>query len=122
MLSAIAGLLLAIRVTYASPVDYDVTLAGNFGEPRLNHFHCGIDVKTDGVEGKRLMAVADGYVSRITVGLSGFGNALYITHPDGNTSVYCHLKSFTPAITRLLRKWQYAHKSYVADVRLGPLA
>lgn len=62
---------MAIRVTYASPVDYGVTLAGNFGEPRLNHFHCGIDVKTDGVEGKRLMAVADGYVSRITVGLSG---------------------------------------------------
>ena len=121
MLNAIAGLLLAIRFTYASPVDYDIALAGNFGEPRLNHFHCGIDIKTGGVEGKRLMAVSDGYVSRITVGLAGFGNALYITHPDGNTSVYCHLQSFAPRITRLLRKWQYTHKSNVADVRLGPL-
>lgn len=121
MLNAIAGLLLAIRLAYSSPVDYDIALAGNFGEPRPNHFHCGIDIKTGGVEGKRLLAISDGYVSRVTVGLSGFGNALYITHPDGNTSVYCHLKSFSPSITRLLRRWQYAHESYVADVRLGPL-
>lgn len=121
MLNAIAGLLLAIRLAYSSPVDYDIALAGNFGEPRPNHFHCGIDIKTGGVEGKRLLAISDGYVCRVTVGLSGFGNALYITHPDGNTSVYCHLKSFSPSITRLLRRWQYAHESYVADVRLGPL-
>ena len=120
-MNAIAGLLLAIRLAYSSPVDYDIALAGNFGEPRPNHFHCGIDIKTGGVEGKRLLAISDGYVSRVTVGLSGFGNALYITHPDGNTSVYCHLKSFSPSITRLLRRWQYAHESYVADVRLGPL-
>ena len=121
MLNAIAGLLLAISIAYSSPVEYDIALAGNFGEPRPNHFHCGIDIKTGGVEGKRLLAIADGYVSRVTVGLSGFGNALYITHPDGNTSVYCHLKSFSPGITRLLRRWQYTHESYVADVRLGPM-
>ena len=87
MLNAIAGLLLAISIAYSSPVEYDIALAGNFGEPRPNHFHCGIDIKTGGVEGKRLLAIADGYVSRVTVGLSGFGNALYITHPDGKTSV-----------------------------------
>ena len=121
MLSAVAGLLLAVSAVYSSPVDYGMSLAGNFGEPRPNHFHCGIDIKTGGVEGKPLLAISDGYVSRVTVGLSGFGNAVYIAHPDGNTSVYCHLKSFSPRITRLLRKWQYAHKSYVADVRLGPM-
>lgn len=121
MLSVVAGLILAVRFVYSSPVDYDMTLAGNFGEPRPNHFHCGIDVKTGGMEGKRIFAISDGYVSRITVGLNGFGNALYITHPDGNTSVYCHLRSFTPRITRILRQWQYGHESYTADVRLGPL-
>lgn len=120
MLSAIVGLLLAVRFAYSSPVDYDVVLAGNFGEPRPNHFHCGIDIKTGGVEGKKLSAISDGYVSRITVGLNGFGNALYITHPDGNVSVYCHLKSFAPRITKELRKWQYANGASIADVRLAP--
>lgn len=99
---------------------YDVTLAGNFGEPRPNHFHGGIDVKTGGVEGKPIYSIGDGYVSRITVGLYGFGNAVYVTHPEGCTSVYCHLRSFSLRIRRLLRRWQYEHQSERADVRLGP--
>jgi len=105
---------------YQSPVAYTVSLAGNFGEPRPHHFHGGIDVKTDGVEGKPVYSIADGYVSRITVGLFGFGNAVYVNHPEGYTSVYCHLKSFTPRIHALLRAWQYKHETYVADVRLRP--
>lgn len=121
MLSIAAGLLLAISVNFSPPVSYDVTLAGNFGEPRPNHFHGGIDVKTGGVEGKAIYSIGDGYVSRITVGLFGFGNAVYVTHPEGVTSVYCHLRSFTPRIKALLRRWQYEHKSYKADVRLSPL-
>lgn len=121
MLSIIAGLCLAISINYAPPVDYEISLAGTFGEPRPNHFHNGMDIKTGGVEGKPVFTVADGYVSRITVGLFGFGNAVYVTHPDGNTSVYCHLKSFSPRIKSLLKKWQYANQSYNADVRLSPL-
>ncbi len=121
MLSALAGLVLAVRIAYSPPVNDEIVLAGNFGEPRPDHFHCGIDIKTGGVEGKPIYAMADGYVSRITVGLSGFGNALYITHPDGRTTVYCHLKAFAPRIEAFLRKWQYANESYVADVRLAPL-
>lgn len=95
-------------------------MAGNFGEPRPNHFHGGVDIKTGGVEGKPIYAIADGYVSRITVGLLGFGKAVYVTHPDGRTSVYCHLRSFTPRIERELRRWQYEHKTSVADARLCP--
>jgi murein DD-endopeptidase MepM/ murein hydrolase activator NlpD len=72
-------------VNLASPVDYQVSLIGNFGKP-----HGGIDIKTDGITGKCIFSVGDGYVSRIPVGLSGFGNALYISHPEGYTSVYCH--------------------------------
>lgn len=121
MLSIFVGLLLAINVNYAPPVDYEISLAGNFGEPRPNHFHGGIDVKTGGVEGKHIYSIGDGYVSRITVGLLGFGNAVYVTHPGGQTSVYCHLRSFSPRILMLLRRWQYAHQSYLADVRLSPL-
>jgi len=118
MLGFALGILLNI---FVPPVDYEISLAGNFGEPRPNHFHGGLDIRTEGVEGKHIYAIADGYVSRITVGLNGFGNAVYITHPTGHTSIYCHLKSFSPRIKAALRKYQYEHESSVADARLTPL-
>lgn len=80
---------------YHSPVDIPFLMSGSFAEPRPNHFHCGIDVKTQGVTGKRVLAVKDGYVSRLTVGYDGFGNALYVTHPGGVETVYCHLDAFS---------------------------
>ena len=92
------------NVTYHSPVDYKITLAGNFGEPRPNHFHGGLDIKTDNVEGKHIYSIGDGYVSRLTVGISGFGNAVYVTHPEGYTSIYCHLKRFSPKLERLVHR------------------
>ena len=91
-------------VEYHSPVDYDIVLAGNFGEPRPWHFHGGIDVKTGNAVGKKIFSIADGYVSRITVNKYGFGNAIYVTHPDGNTSVYCHLKSFADKYEQLFQR------------------
>ncbi len=68
--------------------------SANFGEMRPNHFHSGTDFKTNGVEGKPVVAVADGYVSRILQSPSGYGLALYVAHPNGTTSVYGHLSSF----------------------------
>jgi hypothetical protein len=102
-------------------VDYDISLAGNFGEPRPNHFHGGLDISTDNVEGKVIYSIGDGYVSRITQGIDGFGNAVYVTHPEGYTSVYCHLKSFSPRIQAALRDYQYAHETNIPDARLSPL-
>ena len=118
MLSTLLSILLSI---FTPPVDYDISLAGNFGEPRPNHFHGGLDIRTDGVEGKHIYAIGDGYVSRITVGKDGFGNAIYITHPTGQTSIYCHLKAFSPRIKRALRKYQYQHQTCEADAHLGPM-
>lgn len=112
--------MLAAAVAYGPPVDYEVTLAGNFGEPRQGHFHGGIDVKTGGVKGKAVYSIADGYVSRLTTGLYGFGNAVYVTHPDGNTSVYCHLEKFIPRLARLVRESGGDARTAVRDVRLGP--
>ena len=106
---------------FHSPVDYDISLAGNFGEPRPHHFHGGLDIKTEGREGKHIYAIGDGYVSRVTSGLYGFGNAVYITHPSGHTSVYCHLKSFSPRIRAALLRYQYQHQTSVSDARLSPL-
>lgn len=120
MLSLFSSFFLVAILTFGSPVNYPITLAGNFGEPRPNHFHGGIDVRTDQVEGKPIFSIADGYVSRITVGLDGFGNAIYVNHPGGKTSVYCHLKKFVPQLTAIVQKWQYANQSYFADVILCP--
>ena len=75
MLGVFSQLILSAALSFGSPVNYPISLAGNFGEPRPNHFHGGIDVRTGMVEGKPVFSVADGYVSRITVGLGGFGNA-----------------------------------------------
>ena len=92
------------QLEYVSPVDYAITLAGNFGEPRPWHFHGGIDIKTDNVEGKQIFSIADGYVSRLTVNYFGFGNAIYVSHPDGHTSVYCHLQRFADKYEALLQR------------------
>lgn len=119
-MTSLISLLLASSLSFGSPVNGPLSLAGNFGEPRPNHFHCGIDVRTGQVEGKPIFSVADGYVSRITVGLHGFGNALYVRHPNGITSVYCHLKKFTPRLAAFVRAWQYRNKKSYADVTLRP--
>ncbi len=116
----LTSLLLSAVLTFSQPVHHGIILAGNFGEPRPNHFHAGCDIKTGQVEGKPIFSIADGYVCRVTVGKGGFGNAVYVRHPNGYTSMYCHLQRFTPQIAAMVRKWQYAHQQYVADVVLRP--
>ncbi len=86
---------------YIFPVkDVPGYYSANFGELRSDHFHSGVDIKTDGVEGKRLVSIADGYISRVAHNASGFGLALYITHYDGTTSVYAHLSEFRDDIAK----------------------
>ena len=68
------------------------SLSGCFGDIRINHFHAGLDIRTGGVEGKNVYAAADGYVSRIKVMQGGYGNSVYLTHPNGLTTVYAHLQ------------------------------
>ena len=120
VLNFLSSLILSSFLSFGSPVNYEVSLAGNFGEPRPNHFHGGIDVRTGMVEGKPIFSVADGYVCRITVGLDGFGNAVYVRHPGGITTVYCHLKKFIPQLAAMVQKWQYQHQTCFADVQLRP--
>lgn len=100
---------------FRPPLDIPLYLSGTFGELRSNHFHSGIDIKTQGVEGKNVYAVADGYVSRVKVSAGGYGKALYITHPNGTVSVYGHLKSFNSAIEKYIRELQYANESFEVE-------
>lgn len=87
-------------------------LSANFGELRRDHFHSGLDFKTQGVVDKPVYAIAPAYVSRISVGVKGFGKALYLDHPNGYTSVYGHLSSFSPKLDSIIKTAQYAAESY----------
>ncbi len=90
-------------------------LAGSFGEIRGNHFHSGIDFRTNQREGYPVYAVADGYISRLRVQNSGFGQALYINHPNGFTTVYGHLQRFAPKIATVVKNLEYEKKSFEID-------
>ena len=83
---------------FTSPLDITLVVSGTFAELRSNHFHSGLDLKTKGTEGLSLRTAAAGYVSRIKISRYGYGKALYITHPNGYTTVYAHLQKFSPSI------------------------
>lgn len=106
--------------TLPSPLDLPILLSGNFGELRSNHFHSGIDFKTQGAEGKPVHAVQEGYVSRISVSPWGYGNGLYLTHPDGTTTVYGHLQRFSRKIADYVKQHQYAEESFTVNLFLTP--
>ena len=103
---------------YPNPVKIPVSLSATFGELRSNAFHAGVDIRTQGVEGKEVFAVADGYVSRIGVSPYGYGKVIYITHNDGFTSVYAHLSKFNKTITDYVRGKQYDDKSFSQNIIL----
>lgn len=102
------------------PLDLPPSTAGSFGELRANHFHSGLDFRTNQRIGYPVHAPADGWVSRLRVQFGGFGNAVYITHPNGFTTVYGHLDHFAPELLTLIRQQQYAQHSYVVDFNLVP--
>ena len=105
---------------FQSPMDMRLLLSGTFGEIRPSHFHSGIDIKTSGVEGAKVYAIADGYVSRIKISWYGFGKAIYVTHPNGYVSVYGHLSGFNKTIGDYIRKEQYGRESF--EIELYPAA
>ena len=102
------------------PLDIPLLLSGNFGELRSNHFHSGIDFKTQGVIGKPVYAVMDGYVSRIYISPWGFGYALYLNHPNGTTTVYGHIQDFSPKIAQYAKNKQYEQESFNLNAFLEP--
>lgn len=101
---------------FGSPLDIPLLLSGNFGELRNNHFHAGLDLKTQGTEGLKIYSAADGYVSCIKIGLFGYGKVLYITHPNGYTTVYAHLQKFAPELEKFVKEQQYAQKKYEIEI------
>jgi len=101
---------------FISPLEGTLQLSGTFAELRGNHFHSGIDIRTNSKEGYPVYACADGYVVRIKVAPGGFGKAIYINHPNGFTTVYAHLQGFNPAITEWLTQQQYKLEQFDVDL------
>ncbi|WP_186435019.1 M23 family metallopeptidase [Gillisia sp. Hel_I_86] len=105
---------------FQNPLDVGLVLSGTFGELRSNHFHSGMDIKTQQREGLPVLASGDGFVSRINIQHYGYGKALYIQHPNGFTTVYGHLQKFSPEIEAYIKKQQYAKETY--EIELFPKA
>ena len=105
---------------FSPPLDIPMQLSGNFGELRPNHFHAGFDLKTNQREGLKVYAVADGYVSRIKISTFGNGKCIYITHPNGYTSVYGHLQTPVGAIQDYVLKTHYKEKAFEIEMFLKP--
>ena len=105
-----------IKHNLYAPLHIPLILSGNFAELRSNHFHTGLDIKTKGSEGYRIYAVDSGFVSRINISHWGYGKAIYVTHPNGYTSVYAHLSRFPDKIEKYLRKKQFENETETITV------
>ena len=97
-------------------MDLPINLSGTFGELRTNHFHSGIDIKTNRIEGLNIYSYEKGYISRIQVSTYGYGKAIYITHPDGKITVYAHLSKFSEKIQNYVKDIQYKSKKFAIKV------
>ncbi len=105
---------------FRNPLAIPMNLAGNFGELRPNHYHMGIDIKTNQRENLPVYAAAEGFVSRIKIEPGGFGRAIYITHPNGYTTLYAHLNDFAPRIEAWVKQKQYEKQTWKIQLDLQP--
>ena len=101
---------------FGAPLNIPLILSGTFGEPRTHHFHSGLDIKTQTFEGFPVIAVADGFVSRIKIALNGYGKALYLEHPNGYTTLYAHLSAYHGKLAEFIKAQQYLEKSYTIEL------
>lgn len=101
---------------FRNPLNIPMQLAANFGAVRTNHFHMGLDLRTNSQENLSVLAAAEGYVSRIKVERYGFGNAVYITHPNGYTTVYAHLNKYYDKLDAYVKEKQYKDEKWEQDI------
>lgn len=106
------------RDAFRYPLDIPLKLNANFGEMRPNHFHMGLDLFTERRENLPVYAPADGWVSRIKVEPGGFGNAIYVSHPNGFTTLYAHMNTFLPEVARYVKQQQYAQESWRVELQI----
>lgn len=123
VVSLISTAITAQKVVYQKgyfryPLDIPAKLNANFGEMRPNHFHMGLDLFTLRKENLPVYAAADGYISKIKIETSGFGNAIYIAHPNGTTTLYAHMNGFYPDLAKYIKDQQYKLESWALDIEI----
>lgn len=101
------------------PVNNKPAIVANFGELRSGHWHMGLDIRTDQKVNMPVYAAADGYVARISVQAFGYGQAIYIDHPNGLTTVYGHLNKFFPGLYNAVVAEQYKRQSWAIDLNFS---
>lgn len=106
--------------SFSYPLKTKPSFAGNYGECRPNHFHSGLDFRTEQKENLPLYSIADGYVARVSISHTGFGNCVYINHPGGYTSVYAHCNAFFSTLAKYVESKQYENKSWESDIQFPP--
>jgi murein DD-endopeptidase MepM/ murein hydrolase activator NlpD len=107
-------------IYFRNPLGIPMSLAANFGELRSNHYHMGLDIRTQHRENLPVYAAADGYIARVQIGSFGFGQAIYICHPNGYTTVYGHLNRFIPALAAYVEQQQYRQQSWSVNLTIPP--
>jgi hypothetical protein len=120
LITLISGLLLSTsmncQVNFVSPLKIPLSLSANFAELRADHYHSGVDIKTQGVTGQEVVAADSGYVYLLLVSPTGFGKAIFVRHPSGYSTVYGHLDSYAPDIEEYVKTQQYRDKSFSVTI------
>ncbi|MDP4798121.1 MAG: M23 family metallopeptidase [Crocinitomicaceae bacterium] len=105
-----------LNYSYRSPLSIPLAISANFGELRPNHFHMGVDFKTNGMEGLPLYSIEDGFISRVKVSPYGYGKVIYIDHPNGVTSVYAHCSAFKGKLDSLVKMTQEKEQNFEVEI------
>lgn len=105
---------------FRNPLDIPMKLVANFGEIRPNHWHMGLDIRTQQKVNLPVHAAAEGYIARVSIEPGGFGQAIYINHPNGYTTLYAHLNAFFPALAQYIQSKQYEQQSWQINLTLPP--
>jgi hypothetical protein len=98
------------------PLNLRPEIVANLGELRSNHWHMGLDIRTNQRENQLVYAAAAGYIAKIRVEKSGFGQCIWINHPNGLTTLYAHLNSFFPALEKFVRDQQYQQETWAIEL------
>ncbi len=105
---------------FRAPLNIKMELVANFGELRNNHWHMGLDIRTQQRENLPVVAAAEGYIARIKIEPGGFGRAIYINHPNGYTTLYAHLNAFMPTLESWVKEQQYLQQSWAVELTVPP--
>jgi murein DD-endopeptidase MepM/ murein hydrolase activator NlpD len=103
---------------FRNPLNIPMELVANFGELRANHWHMGLDIRTQQKQNLRVHAAAEGYIARVKIEPGGFGLAIYINHPNGYTTLYAHLNNFFPALEQYVKAEQYKRESWQVELEI----